>query len=177
MRDTERKQFVDNRDLVRIMDEQKESARRRMVIHGEWKEEESVQKMQESIEEATLDAPEYLDEYQGMRDFTELKDLFFSIQNPDRLFEKEYHFDEGLGESVKEHVEGLKKRFPDLQVLVRRDRDGYPVIKTQYKPKYKYNLEDIENFDVEGENTLIKESLDDILKTIIGGGAIQDLDK
>ena len=130
MRDSERKQFVDGRDLVRIMDEQKEAARRRMVIHGEWKEEESEEKMRASIAEATLNAPEYLDEYQSLRDFNELKELFSSIQNPKRLFEKEYHFDEGLGESVKEHVEGLKSRFPDLQVLVRRDRDGYPIIKT-----------------------------------------------
>lgn len=39
------------------------------------------------------------------------------------------------------HVEDIKSRFPDLEVLVRRDRDGYPIVKTQYKPKYKYNLD------------------------------------
>lgn len=34
-----------------------------------------------------------------------------------------------------------------MQVLTRRDRDGFAVIKTIFKTEYKYNLEDIENFD------------------------------
>lgn len=60
---------------------------------------------------------------------------------------------------------------------MRRDRDGYPIVKTQLKPKYKYNLEELEKFDAEKEHTLIKESLDDVLKTVIGGEALHELDK
>ena len=50
------------------------------------------------------------------------------------MFEKEYIFDEGLGQSLKEHVESIKTNFPSIEVQVRRDRDGYPVVKTLYKP-------------------------------------------
>jgi hypothetical protein len=52
------------------------------------------------------------------------------VQNPQKLYEKEYYFDEGLGQSLKDHVDELKTTFADLQVLVRRDRDGYPIVKT-----------------------------------------------
>ncbi len=53
-------------------------------------------------------------------------------------------------------------------MVVRRDRDGYAIVKTQYKPNYKYNLEDIEKFNADETMTSIKESLDDILKTVLG---------
>lgn len=78
---------------------------------------------------------------------------------------------------MKDHVEDIKTRFPDVQVLVRRDRDGYPIVKTQFKPKYKYNLDEIVNFDADQQMTAVKESLDDILKTIIGGDKLHQLDK
>jgi hypothetical protein len=65
-------------------------------------------------------------------------------------------------------VEEIKKNFPDLTVLVRRDRDGYPIIKTQYKPVYKYSLDDLDKFNAEEFMTLTKESLDDVLATILG---------
>ncbi len=64
------------------------------------------------------------------REFHKLLDLFQNIQNPQKLYEKEYYFDEGLGQSLKDHVEELKTTFPDVQVLVRRDRDGYAIVKT-----------------------------------------------
>ena len=78
---------------------------------------------------------------------------------------------------MKEHVEWLKKDFPDLEVQVRRDRDGYAIVKTLHKPKYKYDIKKIESFDANAEMALVKESLDDILKTVIGGQSIHELDK
>jgi hypothetical protein len=86
--------------------------------------------MKEFVREADRNAPESLDEYQGLRDFHEMKNLFGKLQSPSKIFEKEYYFDEGLGQNLKEHVEELKNRFPDLTILVRRDRDGYPIVKT-----------------------------------------------
>ena len=74
-------------------------------------------------------------------------------------------------------MDDLKERFPGLTVLVRRDRDGYPIVKTQYKPTYKYNLDEITKFNPDEAITTVKESLDDILKTIIGGDSLQSLDK
>lgn len=67
--------------------------------------------------------------------------MFWQLQSDKSIYEKEYIFDETLGQSLMSHVEDIKSRFPDLEVLVRRDRDGYPIVKTQYKPKYKYNLD------------------------------------
>jgi hypothetical protein len=82
---------------------------------------------------------------------------------------------------VKDHVEQIKTNYPGVEVEVRRDRDGYSIIKTKFKPKYKYNLEDVLAYDPKGENEKIKESLEDILKTMMGGtqgtNALLSLDK
>lgn len=102
----------------------------------------------------------------------EYKELFDMIEHPKRIYEKEYYFDEGLGESLKEHVTSIKERFPDVEVLVRRDREGYPIVKTQFKPKYKYNIESLEKFNADDEATKIKETLNDLLKTVVGGDAL-----
>lgn len=58
-----------------------------------------------------------------------------------------------------------------MEVLVRRDRDGYPVVKTQYKPKYKYDIDQIVNFPGPEEYiSEAKSSMEEILKTMLGGG-------
>jgi len=76
--------------------------------------------------------------------------MLLTMQHPDKLFEKEYYFDEGLGESINDHVSNLKTEYPDLQVQVRRDRDGFAIVKTQLVPKYKYDLESLSKFDPKG---------------------------
>ena len=68
------------------------------------------------------------------------------------MAEKEYYFDEGLGQTVQDHVNEVKKTYPDVEVTVRRDRDGYPLIKTSYKPKFKYDLDKIMNYDIKKEH-------------------------
>lgn len=168
MKDQNKNEFIDQRDMVRIMDEQREACRRRNVLSGKWKEEESEEKMKELDLEAAKNAPVYDNDITDKADFMRMVDFFKDIQNPGMIYDKEYYFDEGLGESLKEHVEDIKTRFPGVDVLVRRDRDGYAIVKTQYKPKYKYNLDDIEKFNADETMVTMKESLDDVLKTILG---------
>ena len=178
MKTEEKGQFLDNRDMVRMLEEQREASRRRMVLKGECTEDESYGKMRDALRESDKNAPEEYEHYKNMRDYRDLRDIFLNLQNTKQIFDKDYYFDEGLGESLKSHVDTIKERFPDIEVLVRRDRDGYPIVKTQYKPTYKYSLEDIDSFDAEKENMQMKESLEDVLKVIMGGGNnIQDLDK
>ena len=59
MKDQNKEEFIDQRDIVRIMDEQREACRRRNVIQGNWKEEESEQKMKELDMETAKQAPLY----------------------------------------------------------------------------------------------------------------------
>ena len=72
---------------------------------------------------------------------------FNKLDNPERMYEKEYHFDEGLGQSLQDHTDELKEKFPGMKVETRRDRDGFAIIKTSYAPEYKYNLDEILAFD------------------------------
>ena len=114
IKDNDSNLFLDARDIVRLLDEQRESARRRMVIEGKCSENESEEKLQEMVQQACKDAPTEFDEKRMRREFRSIKDLFEMTQNPQKLFEKEYHFDEGLGQSLKDHVDELKATFPDL---------------------------------------------------------------
>lgn len=51
------------------------------------------------------------------------------MRNSSAIMEREYYFDEGLGESLNDHTEQLKNDFPSLRVQTRRDRDGLPIVK------------------------------------------------
>ena len=68
--------FLDSRDIVRLLEEQRESARRRMIKDGKWTESESEQKMQEMIAKAYQDSPTDIDEKKMKREFRKLLDLF-----------------------------------------------------------------------------------------------------
>lgn len=76
--------------------------------------------------------------------------------------EREYYFDEGLGQSLNEHTAELKERFPDVRVFTKRDRDGYAIVKLSYKKDYKYKLDELEKMDPEHQiedQRAIQESL------------------
>jgi hypothetical protein len=45
-------------------------------------------------------------------------------------------------------------------VLTRRDRDGFAVVKTQFKQKYKYDLNQIEKFDQEQSMKDLNETME-----------------
>ena len=59
------------------------------------------------------------------------------------LAEKEYHFDESVGVSLRKHCRDLKARYPSATVQTRRDRDGFAIVKLSFKPEYKYDLDTI----------------------------------
>ena len=63
------------------------------------------------------------------------------MRNSQSKTEREYYFDEGLGQSLKEHTEQLRMEFPDVGIETRRDRDGYAIVKLSHQKKYKYDLD------------------------------------
>lgn len=81
------------------------------------------------------------------REEEDFHELMKTLRHPDQMYEKEYYFDEGLGMSLQEHIDTIKKNHPDVEVQTRRDRDGFAIIKTKFKPKYKYSLDEFVNSD------------------------------
>lgn len=63
------------------------------------------------------------------------------MRNSQSLNEREYYFDEGLGQSLNEHVKELQERHPDAKIETRRDRDGFSLVKVSSAPQYKYELD------------------------------------
>ena len=103
-----------------------------MVIKGEWTEAESHVKIHDKLQEVVkqLPGPEAMRKINRFQDV--IVDTMLRMETPEKLFEKEYHFDEGLGQTLDEHVKELKEKFPGMRVQTRRDRDGFPIVKTLF---------------------------------------------
>lgn len=82
-----------------------------------------------------------------LRDMYTVADAVQLLDTPERLLEKEYYFDETLGESLNEHCATLKERYPSMRVQARRDRDGFAIIKTLYDNSYKYDIDKLEAYN------------------------------
>ena len=81
MKDVNKDDFIDQRDLVRILDEQREAARRRNVMSGKWTEEESEKKMKEVDAEGARMAPLYDNDQSLKNDFMEFYMFFKNIHD------------------------------------------------------------------------------------------------
>lgn len=89
------------------------------------------------------------------------------MDSPERLLEKEYYFDERLGQSLDEHTAELKSRYPGVKVHTRRDRDGLPIVKTTYEPEFKYKLDEIENWDSDENRQALLQQTNAVLEKIM----------
>lgn len=181
-KDADRKDFIDSKDLVRLMDEAKEISRRRRVLSGKWTEEESHKLIEEEHRKEAQRLQESRREHdQELRARRETEAFMNALNNDEAgkkmRLEKEYYFDEGLGESLKDHVDDLKSRFPELEVQVRRDREGYPIIKTSFSPVYKFDIEKTLQFDPDVAMKNIKESVEDIQASVYGVKSISNLNR
>lgn len=97
------------------MEETAERLRRQKVISGEWTESESMQKLREHIADCQ-ERLESVDWKQKARDKKKAMALLKTSHKPNMLKEKEYHFDEGVGVSLDEHVKNLKNQYPQARV-------------------------------------------------------------
>lgn len=77
--------------------------------------------------------------------------------------EREYYFDEGLGQSLSEHVQELRNQYPKMTVYTRRDMDGFAIVKLAMKREYKYELDDIVNGDPEDLQRIQNETMEAVL--------------
>ena len=108
------------------------------------------------------------------RDTAALYEAMRQMDNPESLFEKEYHFDEGLGMSLADHMDKLRKEYPGATVLSRRDRDGYAIVKVQFRPEYKYNFDLLVNYDQENEMERFNSAIELLLEKITMGKGVSD---
>mmetsp|Transcript_9178 Transcript_9178/g.15449 ORF Transcript_9178/g.15449 Transcript_9178/m.15449 type:complete len:163 (+) Transcript_9178:497-985(+) len=81
--------------------------------------------------------------------------------------EREYFFDEGLGESLDQHVANLKASFPSIRVETRRDSDGFALVKVILLPNYSYKLDKILSLDPEKALRIQNETMDAIIGTFL----------
>lgn len=54
-----------------------------------------------------------------------------------------------------------------MKVLMKRDWDGLPIVKIQYKPTYKYDISKLMDFDAQKEDTFIKETIELVMKNVL----------
>jgi len=113
------------------------------VVKGEWSEAESYALLQDKLNELYEKYPTKRAFERKKKEERELMARLAEARTPTTLFEREYYFDEGLGESLNDHTANLKKQFEGVTVETRRDRDGFAIVKLSLAPKFKYNLDKI----------------------------------
>lgn len=70
--------------------------------------------------------------------------------------------------SLADHMASLRKEYPGATVMSRRDRDGYAIIKLQFRPEYKYEFDSLVNFDYEQELEKLHGTLEELLRRSSG---------
>lgn len=63
-----------------------------------------------------------------------------------------------------------------MRVQTRRDRDGFPIVKTMFKKEYKYDLSKIESFDPEVEMQKMNETFETLLDAAYPGSAQETME-
>lgn len=153
-----------SRDIIRNGEELLESYRRGQVSTGEWSEQDSHRLLQDQLDELHERMPTKTSYEIALRE--EKKRLQQVLE--DGLYlerqEREYYFDEGLGQSLNDHVHELRSQLPDADIKTRRDADGLPIVKLLVKPKFKYDLDKLLNADPDELQRTHKETIEAILK-------------
>lgn len=155
------------RDQIRNAEELGESYRRRMVLTGAWGESESRQKLKEMHAERERRHPTKKDEQRQVSQLLQQEAAVARVSNSHSMREREYYFDEGLGVSLEEHVDGLQRQFPDISVTTLRDRDGYAIVRMALKPQYKFDLDEIKSLDADSLHTANLEAQEAILEVFL----------
>lgn len=100
----EREKYLLNRDWIRLNEEKAEKVRRQKVLSGEWTEEESHQNIRNEVTDYYKKEPTTKERRRQQEDYLEAVEFYKAMDNPGRLYEKEYHFDETLGVSLQDHI-------------------------------------------------------------------------
>lgn len=141
-----------------------------MVLDGHCSEEQSHDEMRKIISDAMAQTDLHK-KYQNERKIRQAIEHFKQTSHPKKIYEKEYYFDEGLGETLEDHIKNITSNYPEIQVTSRKDAEGFTIVRTQYKPKFKYDLDKVLNFDADTERAKIKESMEDLLQEFLPIGA------
>lgn len=158
MEDKNKNLFIKQNDIRRLTEEGYESLRRRKVLNGDWTEEESREKLKAHVERCNRELPTARRQRyeERVRHFEKISQR--KLRNPHELHEREYYFDSGYGESLEDHVRKIQQLMPEAKVEVRQDGDGFHIVKTSFKKKYKYDLD----LFLKGEQRDAKETVDAI---------------
>jgi len=99
--------------------------------------------------------------------FETYTELMRRTKKVNQIHEDEYHFDEGMGQTLDEHIAKLKADVPDITVEVRRDRDGFAIVKTKLQKKYKFDLDEILGQSVPEMKARVYAAMNEELKGIL----------
>ena len=133
-----------------------------MVLNGTWSESESTMMLHKELDDFLERFPTEKDWKIFEREQKKMMVETLGYQSSHQVSEREYYFDEGLGESLEEHVRGLQESFPGMQIKTRRDHDGLPIVHMVMKPQFKYNIDDIMSTGPEEFDRIHRETIDAI---------------
>lgn len=130
---------------------------------GEWPEDESHVRLQQQLEDIQSKFPTRSSFDVFLREKRKHDIEQMERRNSSQLLEREYYFDESLGQSLQEHAAELRSQYPDVDIVTRRDDDGFPIVKLSMKRQYKYDIDEIINSDPDQNQRIQNETLEAML--------------
>jgi hypothetical protein len=119
-------------------------------------------------EEILQKADEMFPEIAGTEDVAEIKEYIKTLNEEKKYFSEvekledinddEYYFNPECGQTLEEHLAHLSK-LEYKNVTLRADKDGRVIIRREYKGNYRYDLDEVMNFDINAEREKMRQKL------------------
>ena len=116
------------------------------------------------LEKLKLENPEKLDEkfIKFSKNFGENFDtLLIDMIESNDIFEDEYYFNPDSHESLEDHLARLSL-FPNLKISISKDQKGRHLIRREYKISFKYDLDEIMDFDIKKEKDKLTQTIEEM---------------
>jgi hypothetical protein len=104
----------------------------------------------ETIEMLKVQNPHLFDNQKALeyiQEQNEIEKTLEEIQSLEEKDENEYYFNPNAGETLEEHLAGLSKT-KYTKVILKKDEQNRIIIRREYKNNYKYDLDELMNFDL-----------------------------
>lgn len=135
--------FLTMADRQRLESEMLEVKRRQSIAQGLCTEANSHEYVQNIIEEYKVAFKDML-KPSNRKHLDEYHEILKAISAGEQT--REYYFDSNQGVSLEDHLDSVKKVYPNAKIESYIDDDGFTVVKRTSQTEYKYNLNDLLNY-------------------------------
>ena len=131
-------EYIDRKEMSRIITEEIEAKRRFAVQHGMVTEADSYNYIEEFLEDQK-EKMKIKNTLSYRRLWPHFMQIYSVLEAGNNV--REYYFDPNQGITLEEHIEGVKRITPNAKIDTYVDRDGFTVVKKTINKQYTFDLD------------------------------------